>query len=274
MGRPTITRETLNALFARSGNQCAFPGCTHELVTERNLFVGQICHIEAANAGGPRFNPDSTDDARRSASNLLLLCYRHHKETDDINRFNTAALRKIKHEHEARFAENPFKVNEAFLHRLQTEMNEYWSAVVTSNRESHVVPQLSVRIPVSTAADGVFAQLRQAITRIGEVFEYLASADETLNAEIREHLIALRYDLAAYNGVPHYRNPFENRNWEMHALAARNVLTDVYVALQELEVRFYEEYIKTRPTDVKAKHALEAAKLALKEMAVSVGYAD
>src|SRR5699024_11234348 len=66
MTRLAITRKTLIPLFAKSGNVCAFPGCTHELVTARNLFVGQICHIEAANPGGQRYNPNSTDEERRS----------------------------------------------------------------------------------------------------------------------------------------------------------------------------------------------------------------
>lgn len=71
MARIAPTRETLIALFAKSGNVCAFPGCTHELVTSRNIFVGQVCHIEAANQGGQRFNPNSTDEQRRSFENLL-----------------------------------------------------------------------------------------------------------------------------------------------------------------------------------------------------------
>jgi hypothetical protein len=93
MSRLAITRETLLALFAKSGNVCAFPGCTHELVTPRNLFVGQICHIEAANPGGQRFNPLSTDEDRRAFGNLLLLCYKHHRETDDVVLFDAQRLR-------------------------------------------------------------------------------------------------------------------------------------------------------------------------------------
>ena len=125
MPRLAITREALIPLFAKSGNVCAFPGCTHELVTARNLFVGQVCHIEAANPGGQRYNPDSTDEERRSAANLMLLCYRHHRETDDVLAFDASALRLMKYRHESMHGQKPFKVNEAFLHRLEAEMQAY-----------------------------------------------------------------------------------------------------------------------------------------------------
>ncbi len=274
MGRLSISRETLNALFARSGNRCTFPGCTHEMVTERNLFVGQICHLEAANPGGPRFNPESNDEARRSADNLLLLCYRHHKETDDAETFDAGYLRKIKLDHETQFAQNPFKVNEAFLYRLQADMDDYWASLEAENRDPHDMPELAVRIPSGNSGEGAFAQIWAALTRVAEVLDWLASADAALNEEAREFLLRLGYDLATYDAVPYYRNPFENRNWEMHALGANNSLTDLSVAIQELEVRFFEEYIKTHPTDAAAQRSLETAKSALKELAVSAGYAD
>ena len=133
MARRAVTRETLIALFAKSGNVCAFPGCTHELVTSRNLFVGQICHIEAANPGGQRYNPSSTDEDRRSFGNLLLMCYRHHRETDDEAAFSAQSLRAMKSTHESKHCQKPFKVNEAFLFRLESEMETYWSELETAN---------------------------------------------------------------------------------------------------------------------------------------------
>lgn len=224
--------------------------------------------------GGPRFNQGSTDEGRRSASNLLLLCHRHHKETDDIVRFDVAALRKIKLEHEAHFAESPFKVNEAFLYRLQAEMDEYWSALEQSNRDAHVVSEFSISVPIAPEPFGVFEQLKKKLARIDEIHEYLADSDAALNAEIRGHIEELNFDLAPYDAVPYYSNPFVNRNWEMHALATRNTMTDIYVAVRELEVRFYEEYLKTHPCDAGARQMFDAAKLELEKIAVSSGYAD
>ena len=81
-----IKFETIKALLARSGNQCAFSNCVHPIFNDNNLFVSQLCHIEAISPEGPRYNPDATAEKVNSYSNLLFLCYRHHKETDDATK--------------------------------------------------------------------------------------------------------------------------------------------------------------------------------------------
>ena len=98
MTRKTPTLDTIRALFARSGNQCAFSGCTHPIVNEKGKFIAQICHIEAAEIGGPRYNESQDDDERRAANNLIVMCYRHHVETDERDEFNVERLQAIKRE--------------------------------------------------------------------------------------------------------------------------------------------------------------------------------
>jgi len=83
MARKSPTSQTLRALLAKSGNQCAFPDCNHPLINEKNKLIAQLCHIEAANKGGERYNPNQDDEQRRGYENLLFLCYRHHIETND-----------------------------------------------------------------------------------------------------------------------------------------------------------------------------------------------
>lgn len=274
MSRLAITREALIPLFAKSGNVCAFPGCTHELVTTRNLFVGQICHIEAANSGGQRYNPNSTDEERRSAANLLLLCYRHHKETDDVTAFDISSLRSMKHQHESKHGQKPFKVNEAFIHRLEAEMQAYWNGLQSAQEKLHVAPEFAVSLSIGTKAADQFTDVTKAVSRFSEILVGFADADAALNEEIRSHLVTLGYDLTAYDDVQYYRNPFFNRNWEMHALATNNTLTDLVVVLKLAEVRFLEEYVKTHSNETDAIEGLEVAKKELHEMAISTGYAD
>ena len=55
MARLTPTIQTIRALLSRTGNECFFPGCNHRFIDEDHLFIGQICHIEAAVPGGPRY---------------------------------------------------------------------------------------------------------------------------------------------------------------------------------------------------------------------------
>lgn len=236
--------------------------------------MGQVCHIEAANPGGQRYNPYSTDEERRSSENLILLCYRHHKETDDVAAFDVNALRSMKHQHESKHGQKPFKVNEAFLHRLESEMRAYWSGLKDANERLHFALEFAVKLNVGTTAVDQFAEAKKAVNRLSEILSEFAEADSLLNEEIRSHLLALGYDLTEYDSVPYYRNAFFNRNWELHAFAANNTLTDLVVVLKQAEVRFLEEYVKTHSNETEAIGCLETAKVELQEMAVSAGYAD
>jgi hypothetical protein len=87
-------------LFALSRNQCAFPACTASLVDDQGLFVGQLCHIEAALPGGERFNPRQSNEQRRAFENLILLCYPHHRATNDVLAYQPDQLRAMKQNHE------------------------------------------------------------------------------------------------------------------------------------------------------------------------------
>lgn len=99
------TRETLRELYLKSGNRCAFPGCKTALFNTKGIFVGQICHIEAAEPGGERFNNTQTNEQRRNYSNLVLMCYDHHVETNDVLKFDVDRMRRIKNEHEKLFSD-------------------------------------------------------------------------------------------------------------------------------------------------------------------------
>ncbi len=101
--RLTPTPEVLRELFLKSGNVCAFPNCLHPIVDTNGVYVAQLCHIEAASEGGQRFNKNQTNEQRRQFENLLLMCHRHHKETDDVVKFDVAKMREIKRKHEAKF---------------------------------------------------------------------------------------------------------------------------------------------------------------------------
>lgn len=101
--RETISAATLRKLYIVSGNRCAFPGCNHEIVDENGTLVAELCHIEAAMPGGERFNPDMTNKDRAKAENLLYLCHKHHKITDDVNKYTVNEMLKIKRDHENLF---------------------------------------------------------------------------------------------------------------------------------------------------------------------------
>lgn len=102
--RLTPKGETLREVFLKSGNLCAFPGCGALMMDAEGTFIGQVCHIEAAEEDGERFNAVMTNEARRQAANLMLMCYPHHQKTNDVATYTVAKLRKIKSDHEKRFS--------------------------------------------------------------------------------------------------------------------------------------------------------------------------
>lgn len=98
------TDPTVKELFAKSGNQCAFPGCLIPVVDELGTVVGQIVHIKGVKPASARFDVTQDPNDRRHVSNLLIMCNPHHRATDDETRYSVARMREIKETHERRFA--------------------------------------------------------------------------------------------------------------------------------------------------------------------------
>ena len=103
--RLTPKGPVLRELYLKSGNVCAFPGCDARMMKADGDFIGQVCHIEAAEANGERFNPQQTDEQRRAFDNLLLLCYEHHVATNNVQAYPVERLREMKALHEAKFSD-------------------------------------------------------------------------------------------------------------------------------------------------------------------------
>lgn len=97
-------QEVLRELYIKSGNECAYPGCHNVLVDENGNFVGEVCHIEAAMPGGERFNPNMTNEDRRSFGNLMLMCHHHHVVTDDVCIYTVEKLKEMKRNHEMKYS--------------------------------------------------------------------------------------------------------------------------------------------------------------------------
>jgi hypothetical protein len=98
--------STTRALFAVSGNKCAFPDCQVPIYDEEHaVIIGEICHIEADRPGGPRYNPQQSNEERQAFENLLLMCANHHKIIDSNPvSYNVAMIKEIKADHEKLYA--------------------------------------------------------------------------------------------------------------------------------------------------------------------------
>lgn len=93
--------DTLRELYIFSGNMCAMTDCKQVLIDEDGTWIGEVAHIHAASDGGPRANTSLSQEERREAKNLILLCRKCHKIIDDnVEQYPAEKLFQIKEEHE------------------------------------------------------------------------------------------------------------------------------------------------------------------------------
>ncbi len=122
MGRLTPTITTIKKLFALSGNECAYnfngEDCSNKIIDNDNDIIGELCHIEAANEGWPRYNQNSNDQDRRDCENLILLCPIHHKKVDKNPTFTVEVLKQMKSTHENHNKNKHFKISDELINRL------------------------------------------------------------------------------------------------------------------------------------------------------------
>ena len=274
MARQQPTLDTLRALFARSGNRCSFPGCDHRLVNETNHFIGQICHIQAANPRGQRYNPDQTDDERRAYDNLILLCYPHHVETNDVSLYPVRKLMEIKHVHESSYSKESYVVDESVVNTLSTEMDEYWSDIELLNTIKHIIPDLAVPIAAKGTFFNTIRQTLETLNKLDALCQSVRVSDESLDDDVFEFLGKCEYDTSRMREVPYFRNPFIGRNWEVHNLGLPNCFNTLRMCLVQLEIQYLQEYLKTNSTDRDAARRFNILKIEFRDIAQSAILAD
>jgi hypothetical protein len=90
------TAATIKQVY-RTAFRCAEPSCTKPLYRLNNdtaewILNSRVAHIHARSEGGPRWDPDMSEETNRSADNLLPLCEEHAFEIDATPEHFTAAL--------------------------------------------------------------------------------------------------------------------------------------------------------------------------------------
>lgn len=271
---PDPRNSEVRAVLVRSGNQCAFPGCVHPVVNEHSQFIAQICHIEAAAPGGPRFNPAMSDTERRAAGNLLVLCYRHHIETDEMSRFTVASLREIKRSHEARFADRPFSPDSAVLEQIARDVSDYWARVDRANSQEHMVPELRIEVDANATAAQLVEALGHALDSLDIVHIELTRSTESLPGEMREALKKAGCALPPWDALVGYENPVHNRDWEWINLGLPNHMGRIRVLLEQLEIRVLEQDVAATPSNQDLRERLAERRAAFLEGARMWGVVD
>lgn len=109
MGYKRYVKEKVRRLlYANSGNVCAMYGCNNPLVYANTASINEICHIEAVNEDGARYNPHLTEDYVNSYENLILLCPTCHNIIDNKKNesfYTVPYLKQMKQFHEQQVQE-------------------------------------------------------------------------------------------------------------------------------------------------------------------------
>lgn len=273
MSRLGPKSDVVRALFARSGNRCAFPGCTAPLVNERNQFIAQVCHIEAAELGGERFNHGQSDEERRGYANLLIFCYPHHVETDDVIRYSVETLREMKALHEQQFERHPFKIDESLLNKIVGEMDQYWSRVEQLHK-NHIVLNLAIEIDAHAKFVDLAAAARNVAQDIHRFQEMLLVSEDELVPDVRALLAEVGLPPKVLDQHPDHLRRFQVRNWEVLNLGLTNTVSKLVVLLTQMELKYLELFLQINPHDKIARLRLDALKADFEKMATNAGYAD
>lgn len=226
MSRKTPTTKTIRSLFSRSGNQCAFEGCTKELISSDHTFLGEVCHIESAEPKGERYNPDSSDEHRRGYSNLILLCREHHIITNNVEIYTVDKMKEMKSSHEKMFLKNNFKVDEAFLHQLKNESDSFWKKRKIAHED---------RVKNS---DGIIMEFNLDNNILDSFKELSALIDDALRRIDETHEDDMLSDF------------FIGRGWEFAHIYFPNIKRKIEIQKMHLEIKICEEFLKTNPNDM------------------------
>jgi hypothetical protein len=212
---------------------------------------------------GERYNPNQTDEDRRSYENLLILCYQHHIETDEVDEFPIELMKDIKQKHEASFAKSDFKIDESALHKLMLEVEKYWDKIEVLNTIEHTMEDLAFRVTAKGGYVQLFDNVRDTVLRIEELLERLNKSNDKLNDDFIEFIELHGVDSAIFTKLPYSVSPFNIRDWESFNLSRPNCLIQIRIDLLAIKVKYLEEYLKTNSKDQQAIEHLESAKTQL-----------
>lgn len=275
MARKAPKLDTLRALFAKSGNCCAFPGCKNKIINNKNQLIGEVCHIEAAEEGGERYNPNQTDEERRHYDNLILLCHEHHVETNDIQEYTVNKLKNMKKVHEAKFINNNFEIDEQVLKSIRLQINEFWQNIEFLNKYKHQAPKdFKMEIDINKKSIQIFDELQRNIETLSDILSEIAEFNNTLWEDVVKYLESYNVDLSNVKNIPYYENPYNYPFWEILCIGAPNLTNQSKILLKQLSIKYLELYIQHNPTNIEALKKLNELREEFKEITVTSSYVD
>lgn len=267
--------EDCQKLFAKTGNQCAYPGCAEPLIDKDDDYLGHMCHIEAAKKGGARYNPEMTEEERSSVNNLIVLCRNHHAVVDKKEHLYTVAhLQKMKADHEKNFTGREYQLSELAIQQIFKEQLKLQHDVNQSNLRWRECFELAMELEYSDDPSEHFDEISKIVSKMelwmDEISEYLAD----LPNEIETFFSGLGYDLEMYRAVSYRENPFISKFWETINLAIPNHLNFIEFHLKALEAHINLQKLKENPIDTSLQRKADKLNAELIELASTLTHAD
>lgn len=272
MTKRSIKSDTIKFLYLRSGNRCAFPNCNHPIFNDDNLLIAQLCHIEAVSPGGQRFNPLNSVEKNNNSENLLFLCYRHHKETDNTDLYTVEKLKEIKYNHEKQFSEQTMLVNPNMIKQVEDEMNFYWNRIIKLQNDDET--GMMIEIDVNSKFEEIIYDINSYLDYLVDALGNLSNSNDNLYNEILELLQKINYSKEKLESISYYENPIINRDWETLNIGTFNAISVIKVRIKQLELKYLEEIVKNNIENKEAKYQLEIIKIELEKFIKTNSYRD
>lgn len=240
MKRKPPKPKTLHALFAKSKNECAFDVCKHEIVTDDNLVVGQICHIESPEKFGPRYNGRKSVDELREYGNLILLCYKHHKIIDTkTDVYTVKKLLEMKADHESSNLPD-YDPPTSLISEVQKSLDSYFSKMqyISSARMKRLEVAVDFRadVPATQIGENLVSDLKR-VSGIIELLPIQPGCEETtgitipnsfieMELSIRKLEIAYLSCIAGHSQDQSHKALLENRKMQLQKFVKSTCLSD------------------------------------------------
>lgn len=172
-------------LAARSGDQCAFPGCNKKLTLDGGkkseiTLIGVAAHIAGEEPSSARYDPAMTPKERDHFNNLIYLCRDHHHIIDEQEGdYPVEELHKWKKEHADKVRE---AMNEAFAEVGFPELEQVtdWITDVQpkpTSRDFSLVPPAD-KIKKNELSERVYSTMTMGLSIAQEVRAFI-------NAEVK-----------------------------------------------------------------------------------------
>ncbi|MDM1525554.1 hypothetical protein HX091_06270 [Myroides odoratimimus] len=272
MNKRSIKADTIKMLLLRSGNKCSFPHCTHPIFNDDNLLVAQLCHIEGVSPKGQRYNVQNTIVENNSYDNLLFMCYRHHKETDDTQKYTVEKLKKIKKDHESKYFEKALVLLPTMIQQVEDEMNRYWKNL--EELKNIDTTGLMMDINKSSSFLEIVEDINLQLQYLEVAQNDLSNSSNNLYTDTLTLFKKLNINYNKLETLPYYDNPLVNRDWELLNIGIPNSINSIQLWLKQLELKYLEEVLKNNISDNSIRCLLDKKKLQLEKLYQEIMYHD